>query len=99
MLDPEREGKELYDPVFFLRGVGDRRVNLYHGNSWRLAPIPRRDLTVLNRPGVLSVFSDGDVLVEFQVASTGSACDWWGIAGVQMPEEVVLRVVQQLQVE
>lgn len=53
-LDPEREGKELYDPVFFLRGVGETRLHLYHGNSWRLTPISKRELTVLDGPGALA---------------------------------------------
>ena len=96
-LDENREGKELYDPVFFLGGDGDRRVNLYHGNSWRLAIIPKEETALLGRPAVVSAFkSDGRVIVEFQVDSTGSGCDWWAVAGHGVSDETILRVAQGL---
>jgi len=78
------------DPAFRYRGDGDRRIDVYNGNFWRLASTAKRPVPVLGTSGWLSTLGDGRAAVDFTIFGQGDVCDHWAIVGLTDAELVAV---------
>jgi hypothetical protein len=89
-------GGEPYDPHFHYFGPAEARIDVYHGNSWRLtAHSLVRELQVMGRTGWLSRY-DGHSLIDFPVGSSPGPCDYWALGEEGITEAELLGVAASL---
>lgn len=77
-------------------GPGERTVDIYHGNSWRLFPELEGHLRVMGRGGWRSRHgTDNRLLIDFQPTDDSDGCAYWALSG-DVTDAELLRIAQEL---
>lgn len=89
---------EPYDPHFLFVDPRqtERRIEVYHANSWRLDRVAREELTVLGRAAWLSDLPSGAAVIDFEVDDSGTSCAFWALSNRGVSEAELRRVVDSL---
>jgi hypothetical protein len=84
------------DPAFRYRDNGNRSIDIYNGNFWRLASAAKRTVSVLGASGWLSALGDGTPAVDFTIFGQGDVCDHWALRGIGLTDAELVAVAESL---